>query len=200
VEVVGDDVAALTAMCRVLADAGYDVVTHASPPEFLRAPRPAPPCCVLLDADLPGVCALEVQAALARSGDGAALLLMTAAPDVRTAVEALKAGAIDYLLKPFEDGRLLSAVDRALKRSVTAAIARHATAQARELMAGLTPRERQVCTLVADGLTTKEIAQRLGTAESTISLHRARVMSKLQVKSVATLVRIVDRASGSREP
>lgn len=199
VVVVDDFVDLLDRLRLVLVRAGYEVSTYAKPSEFLLAPRPTPPCCLLLDLEMPEVSGLAIQQELLRGGDAVPTVFMTGHRDVPATIQAMKNGATDFLLKPFSNGDLLDAVARAVNRSVEQEAARQAVARARERLAALSPREREVCLLVAQGLTSREIAERLGTAESTISVHRVRIMAKLKADSVPDLVRLVDLA-GSGPP
>ncbi len=196
VVVVDDFEELLGRLAKVLAHAGYEVATYASPTSFLKAPRPPPPCCLLLDVDMPELSGLEVQRALLCNGQALPMVFMTGHRDLPTAIEAMKGGAIDFLLKPFTDEALLAAVARAVAQSAAQTAAREVIDQARGRLDSLTPREHEVCLLVAEGLTSKEIGERLGVAESTISVHRSRIMSKLDAGSIADIVRLVDLARG----
>jgi RNA polymerase sigma factor (sigma-70 family) len=196
VVVVDDFEELLARLQRILSQAGYEVATYASPSEFLRAPRPPPPCCLLLDVDMPELTGLEVQRALLYNGQTMPLVFMTGHRDLPTAIEAMKGGAVDFLLKPFNDQSLLEAVARAVAQSAAQTAARELVVQARKRMDSLTPREHEVCLLVAEGLTSKEIGEKLGVAESTISVHRSRIVSKLEASSIADIVRLVDLARG----
>lgn len=192
VVVVDDFEELLVRLGKVLTLAGYDVATFASPTAFLQSPRPAPPCCLLLDVDMPELTGLEVQRALLGSGPAMPMIFMTGHRDLPTAIQAMKGGAVDFLLKPFTDAEMLGAVARAIAQSAAQTAARELVVRARQRLASLTPREREVCLLVAEGMTSREIGERLGVAESTISVHRARIMSKLDATSIADVVRLVD--------
>jgi FixJ family two-component response regulator len=199
VVVVDDYEQILVRLRRLLGEAGYAVSTHASASEFLAAPLPAPPCCVLLDVDMPGMSGLEAQRSLLRTSKAVPVVFMTGLRDVSTTIEALKNGASDFLLKPFSNEVLLAAVEKAVRRGVELQAALDAVERARARLAVLTPREREVCQLVAEGLTSREIAVKLGMAESTVSLHRAHLMAKLQAGSVAEVVRLVDLAGQGQQ-
>lgn len=194
--VVDDDPTLLSSLARVLQHAGYDVDTFASAEAFLARARPDAASCLLVDLVMPGLSGLALQQLLGRGEDGGgpAVVLMSGRAGVPEAVQAMKAGAVDVLEKPFANPRLLEAVARALRAGAERAATREARASARERLARLTPRERQICELVAAGRTTPAIAGELRLAESTVSLHRAHVMRKLEVSSVAELVALVDRA------
>jgi len=192
--VVDDFEELLRRLEKVLVAGGYGVATYSSPTSFLEAPRPAPPCCLLLDVDMPELTGLEVQRALLSDGRAMPMVFMTGHRDLPTAIEAMKGGAVDFLLKPFTDEALLAAVARAIAQSAAQTAAREVIAQAKRRLDSLTPREHEVCLLVAEGLTSREIGERLGVAESTISVHRSRIMAKLDASSIADIVRLVDLA------
>jgi FixJ family two-component response regulator len=194
VYVVDDDEGFLRSMNRLLRAAGYDVRTFPSAREFLAAHRASAPSCLLLDLRMPGVSGLDLQAQLAASGNDLPIVFLSGHAEFHAGVRAMKAGAIDFLAKPFTEAELLSAVASGLERDQRAGSARAAREEALARVGRLTPRERQVCELVATGLLNKQIAAQLGTAEKTVKCHRGRVMEKLQVRSVAELVRLVDLA------
>jgi FixJ family two-component response regulator len=194
VVVVDDFEELLARLKKVLTRGGYEVTTFSSPTAFLQALPPAPPCCLLLDVEMPELSGLQVQERLLASGHAVPMVFMSGHHDLPAAIRALKSGAVDFLLKPFDDAALLSAVARAVAESAVHLASHELVAEARRRLDGLTPREHEVCLLVAEGLTSREIAERLGGAESTVSVHRARIMSKLQVGSIADLVRLVDLA------
>jgi FixJ family two-component response regulator len=148
---------------------------------------------VVVDLRMPEVGGLELQEELERRGSHLPLVFLTGHGDVSSSVRAMKAGAIDFLTKPCEDTDLLAAVERALQRDARERAARGEQQAFRTRFEALTPREREVCWLVAQGLLNKQIAVELGAAEKTIKVHRGRVMEKLGVESVAELVRLVDQ-------
>jgi len=190
VSVVDDDELVLRSLERILKSGGFAVRTFPSPHEFL-AQRPAGPGCLLLDMSMPGLSGLELQKRLADSADPCPVVFLSGQTDIPSTVEAMKAGAVDFLTKPVERDRLLSSVRAALDRDAT----ERATRERRECVAthvaSLTAREREVLALVADGLLNKQIAARLGTAEKTVKVHRARAMRKMGAGSVAELVRLL---------
>lgn len=196
VVIVDDFEELLARLEKVLTLSGYEVATYASPTAFLKAPRPAAPCCLVLDVDMPELTGLEVQRALVINGQAMPMVFMTGHRDLPTAIQAMKGGAVDFLLKPFGDEDLLGAVARAIAQSAAQTAAREVVHQAKQRLDSLTPREHEVCLLVAEGLTSKEIGERLGVAESTISVHRSRIMAKLDASSIADVVRLVDLARG----
>jgi len=190
--IVDDDDAVGTAMARVLRAFGFDAHHFNSAAAFLRHRTDDRPACVLLDLRMPDVNGLELQRALS---DASALtvVFLTGHADVQTSVAAMKAGAADFLTKPVEEDRLLAAVSRAVEQSVAAQEADRERIAFLARLARLTPRERQVGALVIQGLLNKQIAGELGTAEKTVKVHRARVMEKLKVGSVAELARLAER-------
>lgn len=191
--VVDDDPSVLRSMERLLSAAGYAVEAFASPRVFLeRAPADRPGC-VIVDLRMPDMSGLDLQEALLRRDFALPVIFLTGHGDVRNSVQAMKAGAIDFLSKPCEDTDLLDAVSRALARDAEARDARARKEAVRLRYEVLTPREREVCELVAKGLLNKQIAAELGTVEKTIKVHRGRVMKKLGLDSVADLVRLVDQ-------
>ncbi|MDI1450971.1 response regulator [Polyangium sp. 6x1] len=195
--VVDDDPSVLRSLERLLRSAGYAVEAHASPRVFLDHAPADRPGCVVVDLRMPEIGGLDLQEELARRGFELPLVFLTGHGDVPSSVRAMKGGAIDFLSKPCDDTDLLAAVERALARDAEARVVRAEKDAARARFASLTPREREVCLLVARGLLNKQIAAELGTAEKTIKVHRGRVMEKLAVESVADLVRLVDRAQSS---
>lgn len=180
---------------RLLRSVGYGVETYAHPVELPeRAPQDEPTC-ILLDLSRPGMVGLEVQSELARRGVTNPIIFMTAcANDVPASVEAMKHGAVDFLVKPLDRERVLQAIDEALREDLRRRQARWEWEEARERVRRLTERERQVCGFVMAGLLNKQIAAEVGIAESTVKVHRSRMMEKLGVGSVIALVRLIDRA------
>ena len=185
----------------MLRAAGHAVEAFASAREFLARERDEGPGCLVLDLRMPDMTGLELQDALERAGYAIPIVFVSGHGDIPASVKAMKAGAIDFLTKPVQNRDLLQAVERALARARAARAVRAERDAARAeqhaagaRMARLTPRERQVCALVATGMLNKQIAAELGTGEKNIKLHRAHVMEKLGVGSVAELVRLVDRA------
>ncbi len=196
--VVDDDDSLRRSLERLLRVTGHNVESFSSAAAFLAAPDPDLPCCLLLDIRMPNLTGLDVQRAVNQAGRALPIIFMTGFADVESCILGMKAGAADFLLKPFDEDQLLRAVSTALAQS---AEARRALAERLELerrLEALTPREAQVFWLVVRGLLNKQIAGHLGTKEGTVKLHRANVMRKLQAQSVADLVRLADRlAAGS---
>ncbi|MDY7228397.1 response regulator transcription factor [Hyalangium rubrum] len=192
---VDDDESVLRGLRRLLRAVGYASKSFASPAEFLAQLSGDMPGCAVLDLRMPGLNGLELQQAMESKGCHLPVIFISGHGDVPASVRAMKAGAVDFLLKPFDEQQLLGAISQALLKDASARVGRTETAALHARHAVLTPREREVCTLVAQGLTNKEVAQQLGTTEKTIKVHRARVIQKLDVDSVAELVRFVDRLS-----
>jgi FixJ family two-component response regulator len=187
VTVVDDDTMVLRALDRLLRATGLAVQAFSSAEEFLRS-RPVPGC-VVMDLSMPGHGGLELQRALAEAADSRPIVFISGHGTVPASVEAMKAGAIDFLTKPIDEARLLGAVRQALDkdRALRARDAQRASITAR--LTTLTEREREVLAQVVAGKLNKQIAADLGTAEKTIKVHRARMMRKMEVDSLAELVR-----------
>jgi FixJ family two-component response regulator len=189
VSVVDDDVLVLKSLGRLFEAAGFAVKTFSSPRDFLEhEPREAAGC-VVMDLSMPELTGLELQQALAQAADCRPIVFISGHADVPKTVQAMKGGAVDFLTKPLDERKLLDAVRAALEKDRAARQkgAQHATIVAR--IAALTLRERQVLSGVVAGKLNKQIAAELGTAEKTIKVHRARMMRRMQVDSLAELVR-----------
>ena len=190
--VVDDDASVRKSLTRLIETAGYTVEAFGSARDFLKA-RPAPgPCCLVLDVRMPGITGLDLQKTLAQAVHRIPVVFITGHGDIAMGVEAMKAGAIDFLTKPFASKDLLEAIQRAVNKD-TRDLGNEA--RAREVHARvktLTPRERQVFALVVTGMLNKQIAAQLGVVEKTVKVHRARVMEKMRAGSVAELVRLAD--------
>jgi FixJ family two-component response regulator len=192
-----DDPGLCRALTRLIRSAGYEVEAFGAPDHFLaRAPH-AGPACLVLDLRLPGMTGLELQARLERRGHPLPIVFISGRADVPASVRAMKAGAVDFLSKPVDERELLGAIAGALERDRAHRAERAERRGLDTRFARLTPREREVCARVATGLLNKQIAAELGTSEKTVKVHRGRVMAKLEVGSVAELVRLYDRV---REP
>lgn len=194
VHVVDDDASVLTALTRILKSEGLAVVPSQSTREFLQRYDPGVPNCILLDLAMPEMGGLETQQLLEQQGIGSPVIFLTGCGDVPTTVRAMKAGAIDFLTKPVEVDALLDAVHRGLERDLRAREEHEDESRVGVLFTTLTPREREVLRYVLAGRLNKQIAAELGIVEKTIKVHRARVMHKLGVRSVADLVRLAERA------
>ena len=192
--VVDDDRAVLAAVSRVLRSVGYGVRTFASGELFLAEREHDTASCVVLDLWMPGMTGLELQERLARSQIPASVVFITGHGDVPTSVRAMKAGAVDFLMKPFEAPQLIAAVETALARSRTARAAQSERERITERFSQLTPREREVLGCLIEGKRNKNIAAELGATEKTIKVHRARVQHKMGVRSIAELASCIERA------
>ena len=191
--VVDDEPSVQTALLRLLTSAGYQARGFLSAQAFLAEYQPAGPGCLILDLQMPDVTGLDLLETLQRTDSALGVIFVSGRGDVPAAAKAMKMGAIDFLTKPVDDAVLLDAVASASERSAQRWIEREEHARLSERHSRLTPREREVCALVARGMLNKQIASDLGTSEKTVKVHRARVMAKLDVESVAELVRFVDR-------
>ncbi len=196
---VDDDASVLRAVGRLVRSAGWDVATFASAQDFLDRYDPAVPGCLVLDLAMPNVGGLELQQSLARTGDSLPIIFLTAHGDIPKSVQAMKSGAVNFLVKPCGDKELLATIGQALERDRELRSGRWEKARLVQLMATLTPREHEVMLGVVAGQLNKQIAADLGTVEKTIKVHRARVMKKLGVVSVADLVRLSERAGVPRK-
>jgi RNA polymerase sigma factor (sigma-70 family) len=188
--VVDDDDDVQRALARLIRSLGMQVQTFASAREFLRCQRPDGPACLVLDVRIAGENGLMVQEALQTAAWRPPIIFLTGHGTVPMCVRAMKAGAVDFLLKPVDDEDLLAAISTALEQDYSARDSQHQYAVVHQRIATLTPREQEVMNLVITGLRNKEIAYALGTSEKTIKAHRAHIMQKMQVASVAALVRM----------
>lgn len=203
VVVVDDDAGVRKALARLLRTAGYEVTTFASADEYLASAGTAGTGCLLLDMAMPGIDGLALQQKLAEAGSCAAIVFISGASDIPKSVRAMKAGAIDFLTKPFDDEQLLEVINAALRAGNSALLARDERRQLNERLKTLTSREREVFEHVVSGQLNKRIATDLGIVEKTIKVHRARVMHKMGAASLADLVRMAARLGirpGSSSP
>jgi FixJ family two-component response regulator len=195
VYVVDDDPGLRRSLCFLLESVGWKVQLHASAEEFLDIIAPhVQPCCVLLDIRMPAMSGLELQQVLRERGIIIPTLFMTGHADVSMVVQAMKSGAADFIEKPFKDQMLLDAVAAAIRRGAEALELRGKRDAAGATLATLSPREREVARLVAQGLPNKLIAAALGISEKTVHIHRRRVMEKAGISSAAELARLMIRA------
>ena len=191
--IVDDDPAVLKSLARLLRSARLDVATFNSPREFLERHDPSAPGCLVLDVAMPGLNGLELQEALAAKGSEVPIIFLTGHGDIPMSVQAMKRGALDFLTKPVNDEDLLKAVHVAIEKDRLQRQTRAEVAEIEQRLATLTPREREVMEHVISGQLNKQTAADLGTVEKTIKVHRARMMEKMKVQSVAELVRLAER-------
>lgn len=188
--VVDDDQAMRNSLKWLISSVGMRVECFASADEFLHAHQPGRAGCLLLDVRMPGMSGLELQEVLGERGITVPVIIITGHGDVPMAVRAMKAGAIDFIEKPFNDELLLEAIRRALALDERLRGLHLERAEVADRLAQLTPREREVMDMVTDGKSNKEIAGDLGVSAKTVEAHRARVMEKMQAGSLAELVRM----------
>ena len=196
--VVDDDLAMREALQDLLASVGMDVRVFASTQDFMQTQRPDAPGCLVLDVRLPGASGLSFQEELPRAGVDLPVIFITGHGDIPMTVRAMKAGAVEFLSKPFRDQELLDAIDAAVERHRAQRREAALVAELRQRFAALTQREREVMALVSAGRVNKQIASDLGISEATVKVHRGQIMRKMQTTSLAQLVRIADRLGLSR--
>jgi FixJ family two-component response regulator len=193
VHIVEDEPAVLRSLMRVLSNAGHRVRGYASPHEFLSQRDCTTPGCVVIDLCLPGMSGLDLQEQLTRDGCLQPIVFVTGNADVSASVRALRAGALDFLIKPVEAQALLHSVHEALRRSAIDLRKQMERSVVQQRVGSLTPRERQVLDGVVSGLLNKQIAAEFGVSEKTIKVHRGRVMHKMGAHTIAQLVRMADQ-------
>jgi len=191
--VVDDDPSIREAIKSLISLAGLRVETFGTAQEFLRKERPDLPGCVVLDVELPGLSGLDLQRELAAQGIKLPIIFITGYGDIPMSVRAMKAGATEFLTKPFRDQDLLDAIQQALARDRAARLHSKEIAELRERFDVLTSREREVMSLVVAGSLNKQIGFELGISEITVKIHRGRVMNKMGAQSLAELVRMTER-------
>ena len=199
IHVVDDDASVRSALARLLRSGSYLVSAFPSAESFLADAEPDTHGCLILDFAMPGSNGLTLQQTLSDSGIPLPVIFLTGHADVPMCAQAMKRGAVDFLTKPVDESQLFSAVTRALAQDRMSRQARSIREDTDARLATLTPRERQVLAQVVAGRLNKQIAYDLGTAEKTIKVHRARCMEKMHVRSVAELVRMVERAHPDEE-
>jgi len=191
--VVDDDASVREALANLLESVGFDTQLFSSTEQFRRASRPDGPSCLVLDLHLPGANGLDFQESLQRAGISIPIVFITAHGNVPMASRALRAGAVEFLMKPFRKDELLAAIQEALERDRAARLQEAEFTVLQSRFDELTSRERDVLERVASGLMNKEIAGQLGISEVTVKMHRRQVMRKMNASSLAELVRMSDK-------
>jgi FixJ family two-component response regulator len=191
--VVDDDASVRESLKNLIRSVGLRVELFDSAQEFLRSKRPDVPSCLVLDVRLPGLSGLDLQRHASDAAMEVPIIFITGHGDIPMSVRAMKAGAVEFLTKPFRDQDLLDAIQQALERDRKAREQLAVVEQLRRRFASLTPRERTVMTRVVAGLLNKQIGAELGTSETTVKIHRHQVMQKMGAGSLPELVRMADR-------
>ena len=191
--IIDDDASMREAIMTLIETVGLNGHMYASGQEFLHHAPPDGPSCLVLDVRLPGLSGLNLQRELAVRGMDIPIIIITGHGDIPMSVQAMKAGAVEFLTKPFRDQDLLDAIERALERDRAARRQRADIAALRQRYDTLTAREREVMRLTVAGLLNKQIASELGTSEKTVNIQRGRMMQKMQADSLAALVRIAEK-------
>jgi len=191
--VIDDDPSVRRAIRRLIGSVGLQVELFGSAREFLHSRRPDAPSCLVLDIRLPGISGLDFQCELAAANIHIPIIFITAHGDIPMTVRAMKAGAVEFLTKPFHDQDLLDAIHVALERDRAKRKQEAEIATLLQRWESLTPREREVLPLVVSGLLNKQIAAEIGTSETTVKVHRGQLMRKMGADSLAALVRLAER-------
>ena len=191
--VIDDDPSFRRSTEMLIESAGLSVQTFNSAEEFLRGRRPDAPACLVLDVRLPQLSGLDLQRELAKAGVQIPIIFITGHGDIPMTVQAMKAGAVEFLTKPFREQEFLDAIHRAINSDRAARLQRAKLSDLRGRYQALTPREREVMAHIVTGMLNKQIAHELGTTEKTIKVHRGHLMQKMGVKSLADLVRTAER-------
>jgi len=197
--VVDDDPSVRSSLKFLVSTVGLKVETFDSADSFLHRKPPDAPSCLVLDVRLPGLSGLDFQRELAARNIRIPIVFITGHGDIPMSVRAMKAGAVEFLTKPFRDQDLLDAIRVALERDRARRQQENETTELQQRFESLTPREREVISLVASGMLNKQIAGQLGTAENTVKVQRSRAMEKMHAQSLADLVKMIQKLKGSSE-
>ena len=193
--IVDDDDSVRKALTRLIKSVDLNVETFASADDFLKRDSHNGPACLVLDIRMPGLSGLDLQDELVAAGRTLPIIFISAHGNIPLSVRAMKAGAVDFIEKPFEDQTLLDAINQSLKKDRQAKLEQAEVREIQRRADSLTPREREVFALVVSGKLNKQIAFKLGTSERTIKAHRSRVMKKMQANSLADLIRLAERVA-----
>jgi FixJ family two-component response regulator len=195
--VLDDDASVRRSLARLIRAAGFEACTFASASDFLENGLAAQPSCLIVDVRMPGPSGLDLQESLAAAGWSAPIIFITGHGDVPMSVRAMRAGAVNFLQKPFDDEVILAAIGEAVERSCSTRRDRRRREEIAQLLQTLTPREREVFALVVAGFPNKRIANQLGASEKTVKVHRGRVMGKMRAASLADLVHMAHALGAS---
>jgi len=193
--VVDDDLSVREALSSLIRSVGFQVQTFSSAVEFLQYPRPACVSCLVLDVRMPGLSGLDLQGEFSRSGEPIPIIFITGHGDIPMAVRAIKAGAVEFLAKPFRDDDLLEAIRHALERDRASRSEAAELSEVRSKYATLTGREREVIVFMVKGMLNKQAAAELGVSEMTVKVHRHNIMQKMKVRSLPDLVRMMEKVN-----